>query len=266
MKEGVSYEAINRNTWNQKTKVHIDSAFYDMPSFLGGKSTLNSIELELLGDINGKSILHLQCHFGQDSISLSQLGAQVTGVDFSEAAIDKARELAKQLKTNAAFILSSVYDLPKHHAQKYDMVYTSYGVLGWLPDMQKWAEVVSHFLKPGGQLVLVEFHPTVWMFDNDFEKVEYSYFNVAAIEETEKGSYTNRNVDLVTTTITWNHNLSEVISTLLDNGLTITHFNEYNYSPYNCLVGMEEFEKGKFRIQKFGNKLPLVYALAAVKK
>jgi 2-polyprenyl-3-methyl-5-hydroxy-6-metoxy-1,4-benzoquinol methylase len=266
METETNYEDINKSTWNQKTTIHADSEFYNMEAFLNGQSTLNPIELALLGDIKDKTALHLQCHFGQDSISLSKLGAKVTGVDFSEAAIAKARELAKQLNADTEFILSSVYDLPDKHSQKYDIVYTSYGVIGWLPDITKWAKVISHFLKPGGRLVFVEFHPVVWMFDNNFEKVAYNYFNKEAIVETLEGTYANREAKLTTTSITWNHGLAEVIEALLAEGINIKQFKEYDYSPYNCLSGMEEFEPGKYRITSFGNKLPLVYAVEGLKK
>ena len=157
----MDYKTINKELWNTRTDVHVKSKFYDVPSFLDGKSSLKQIELDLLGDVNEKSILHLQCHFGMDSISFSRLGANVTGVDLSDKAIVKARELASTCQTNTKFIISDVYDLPEVHQGAYDIVFTSYGTIGWLPDMQRWASVVNHFLKPGGKVLIVDFHPVV---------------------------------------------------------------------------------------------------------
>ncbi len=131
------YIKINKQTWNNKTEVHVASDFYDNDNFLKGKSTLNSIELNLLGDLKDKKILHLQCHFGQDSLSLSRMGAKVTGVDLSNKAIEKAEELNQLLNLNAKFICCNIYDLPNYLNEKFDIVFTSYGTIGWLPDLSK---------------------------------------------------------------------------------------------------------------------------------
>jgi 2-polyprenyl-3-methyl-5-hydroxy-6-metoxy-1,4-benzoquinol methylase len=154
-----NYLEVNRNSWNNRVEAHLKSEFYDMEGFMKGNSSLNEIELKLLGDVKGKSILHLQCHFGQDSISLSRMGARVTGIDLSDKAIQKAEEIAKATQTDAKFICCDLYNLPKHLDEKFDIVFTSYGTIGWLPDMDKWAKIVSQYLKPGGQFVFVEFHP-----------------------------------------------------------------------------------------------------------
>lgn len=260
------YIKINKQTWNNKTAVHIDSEFYDVSRFLAGKSSLNDIELQLLGDIKNKKILHLQCHFGQDSLSLARLGAKVTGIDLSDKAIDKAKELNHTLGLDAQFICCDLYDLPKYLNEKFDLVFTSYGTIGWLPDVDKWAKVIAHFLKPHGELVFAEFHPVVWMFDNDFATIDYNYFNIETIIEDESGTYADRYAAIEAQTITWNHPLSEVLTALLANGLTLTSFNEYDYSPYNCFNNTEEFEKGKFRIKHLENKIPMVYSLTATKK
>lgn len=260
------YIAINKQTWNNKTAVHIDSEFYDNDNFLKGKSTLNSIELELLGAISGKKILHLQCHFGQDSLSLTRMGAKVTGIDLSDVAIEKAKSLAKQLELDTDFICSDIYELPHHLKDKFDIVFTSYGTIGWLPDMDKWAKVVSHFLKPDGKFIMADFHPVVWMYDNDFNNVFYYYFNVEPIIEEEFRTYADKNAKIETKTISWNHPISEILNALISNGLELNQFNEYDYSPYNCFNNTEEFEKGKFRIQPFENKIPIVYSILATKK
>lgn len=260
------YIKINRASWNRKTDTHMESDFYDMKGFLEGKTSLKSIELKLLGDIEGQNILHLQCHFGQDTLSLGRLGAKVTGVDLSDKAIERARELASKTKLDAKFICCDLFDLPNHLNGEFDIIYTSYGTIGWLPDIDKWGQIISHFLKPGGKLIFVEFHPVVWMFDDDFNKVTYNYFNSEPIIETETGTYANRDADLKLEYVTWNHGLSEVMTSLLTNGLEIISFQEYDYSPYNCFNLMVEPEPGKYRIKHLGNKIPMVYSIEARKK
>ena len=166
-----NYIEINRQSWNNRTDTHLKSEFYDLAGFLRGKNSLKDIELALLGEIKGKRILHLQCHFGQDTISLGRLGAEVTGVDFSDKAIQRAKQIAKDTNSRAEFLCCDIYDLTNHLDKQFDIVFTSYGTIGWLPDLDKWAKVVSAFLKTNGRLVFVEFHPVVWMFDNNFEKI-----------------------------------------------------------------------------------------------
>lgn len=259
------YLAINRASWNNRTDAHLKSTFYDVPGFLQGNTSLKDIELNLLGDIRGKSILHLQCHFGQDSISLSRLGAAVTGVDLSDKAIDSAIDIARQTNSSAKFICGDVYDLPAHLDEQFDYVFTSYGVIGWLPDLDRWAKIIQRYLKPSGKLVFVEFHPVVWMFADDFSTVQYNYFNAGAIVENENGTYADKEAAINQDYVMWNHSLGEVLGSLLANGLQIDHFEEYDYSPYDCFSDTEEFEPGKFRIKQFGNKIPMLYALSATK-
>lgn len=266
MKDQSNYIALNKNTWNNKTEVHIASEFYDMKGFLEGKSTLNSIELELLGAISNKKILHLQCHFGQDTMTFARMGAQATGIDFSEKAIEKATEFSKQLNLDTTFICCDIYEAPKYLKDQFDIVFTSYGTIGWLPDLDKWAKVVSHFLKPGGKFIMADFHPVVWMYDNDFKEVFYSYFNIEPIIEDESGTYADRYSEIEAKTITWNHPISETLNALITNGIELNSFNEYNYSPYNCFNNTEEFEPNKFRIKTFENKIPMVYSIKGTKK
>ena len=264
MKNNSDYLDINKQNWDQRTSVHVNSDFYDLPSFLGGQSSLNDIELNLLGDVKNKSLLHLQCHFGLDTLSLSRLNAICTGVDFSSAAIEEAKKLNTQIGQNSEFICSDVYQLKLH--KQFDIVFSSYGVIGWHPDMTKWANVIASHLKPGGQFIFVEFHPIVWMFDNQFQKIAYNYSKENEIIETETGTYADRSSKKVFKSVNWNHSLSEVMGSLLGAGLTIKDFQEYHHSPYNCFEGTEEFEKGKFRIKHLGNKIPMIYSLIAEKK
>lgn len=265
MKSEDNYIEINKQTWNSKTAVHLTSEFYDVKGFLKGNSSLNTFELELLGDIKGKSILHLQCHFGQDTLSLARMGANVTGVDLSDKAIESANDLAKQTGLNATFICCDIYDLPQHLDQQFDIVFTSYGTIGWLPDLNKWAGIVSQYLKPGGKFIFVEFHPVVWMFDDNFEKIGYNYFNDGAIIETMDGTYADRNAPITEKNITWNHAMSEVVNSLIKNELLIESLNEFDYSPYNCFNETVEFEPKKFRIKHLENKIPMVYSIVATK-
>lgn len=261
-----NYLEINKNSWNARVDPHFESDFYFVDEFLKGRNSLNSIELDLLGDIKGKSILHLQCHFGQDSVSLSRMGAKVTGIDLSDKAIDKAKELAQQCGTDTQFICTDVYHLPKVLDEKFDIVFTSYGTIGWLPDLKQWAGVINHFLKPGGAFIMAEFHPVVWMYDDNFEHIIYNYFNEKPIVETSEGTYADVSAAIVQESISWNHPLSDVLQNLIDEDLIIKNFREFDWSPYPCFRHLEEFEKGKWRIEKFGNKIPMVYALYAKKK
>ena len=265
MEDPVDYIAKNRTSWNDKTDHHFNSAFYDVDSFLKGKNSLNDIELKLLGDVSGKTILHLQCHFGMDSISLARMGASVTGVDLSDKAVSRATELALQTNAAATFICCDIYDLPNHLTKQFDIVFTSYGTIGWLPDMDKWAGIVSTYLKPGGKFVFADFHPVVWMFDDDFEKITYKYEKSDPIIETITGTYADRLAPIVSETVSWNHSISEVLNNLIKQGMEINIFNEYDYSPYNCFNKTEEFEPGKFRIKHLENKIPMVYAILATK-
>lgn len=266
MDSQIDYILKNKNTWNMKTEHHVESDFYDVENFMKGKSSLNDIELDLLGDVSGKSILHLQCHFGQDTLSLERTGAIVTGVDLSDKAIEQANVLTKKLNSKATFICCDVYDLPKHLDKKFDIVYTSYGTIGWLPDIDKWANIISTFLKPQGKFIFADFHPVVWMFDNDFKEIYYNYFKSEPIVEIENGTYANTNAPIQTESITWNHSISEVLTALLNKGIELQAFREFNYSPYNCFNNMEEFEPKKYRIKSLGNKIPMVYAIVASKK
>ena len=266
MKSEQNYIEINRESWNNRIDAHLKSEFYDMDSFLKGRTSLNDIELNLLGNLEGKSILHLQCHFGQDTISLSRLGAEVTGVDLSDKAIENAKQIATETNSNANFICCDIYDLPNHLETQFDIVFTSYGTIGWLPDLDKWAKIVSKFLKPKGQFVFVEFHPVVWMFDNNFKNIGYNYFNSGAIVETEKGTYADKNAEISQEYVMWNHGMSEVVNSLIKNGLELNSLDEFDYSPYNCFNKTIETEPKKYRIEHLDNKIPMVYSIKATKK
>lgn len=260
-----NYKEINREQWNQRVEPHVESEFYGVADFINGQSSLKETEIALLGDIKGKRILHLQCHFGQDSISMARMGASVVGADLSDKAIDKARELAELTQADATFVCCDLFDLPQHLEGEFDIVFTSYGTVGWLPDLDRWASVIQHFLKPGGKFVFVEFHPVVWMFDDDFQKVGYRYFKSDPIVETASGTYADREAAIRTTSVSWNHGMSEVIGSLLRHGIQLQDLQEYDFANYDCFAHTVEFEPGKFRIQHLGNNIPMMYSIVGIK-
>jgi len=259
------HKDINKKLWNNKVEHHVGSEFYNMKEFLKGSTSLNQIEINLLGEIRNKKVLHLQCHFGQDSISLSRMGAEVVGVDFSEKAISKANELAEKEDVKVRFICSDVYELKNNLNEKFDVVYTSYGVIGWLPDLDRWAEIISTFLKPNGKFIFIEFHPFVWLFDDNFKCIENNYFNRGPVKDKETGTYADREAKIEQDYIWWNHSISEVLSSLIDNSIKLESFSEYDYSPYPCFKNTVEFELCKYRIKHLGNKIPMVYSLVGRK-
>lgn len=261
----MNYLEVNKKLWEKRTSAHIHSKFYDVEGFLNGKNILNDIELKLLGDVKGKEILHLQCHFGLDSLALCRLGAKVTGVDFSPSAIEKARELARITKLSGEFILSDIYSIPEVLNKKFDIVFTSYGTIGWLPDLKKWAEVVSGFLKPGGVFVFADFHPVLWMFDDDFNEVAWPYSSTEPVTGVEEGTYADKGAEIHESFICWNHGVGSIVQSLISSGLSITSMEEFDFSPYSCLNNSIEESPGKWRIKKYGSKLPLVLALKAFK-
>lgn len=265
MNDPLDYIAINRALWDKKTEYHTGSDFYKNNEFINGASSLNEIELQLLGDISGKSILHLQCHFGQDTLSLARMGAKATGVDLSGAAIKQARELNTLLKLDAEFIESDIYSLPDVLNQQFDIVFTSYGTIGWLPDVDKWASIIATSLKPQGRFIFADFHPVIWMYDDEIATLKYSYFNKGVIEETEAGTYADTDADINLKSLSWNHSIAEVLQALINTGLSITTFREYDYSPYACFKNTVEVEKGKFQIIGKEGIIPMVYALEAIK-
>lgn len=250
---------MNQQAWNRRTEIHRESEFYDLAGFLSGKSSLNPLELELLGDVTNKSLLHLQCHFGLDSLSLARLGASVTGVDLSDTAIKQATHIAKEAGLDSKFICSDVLQLKQLDSSKYDVVYTSYGVLCWLPDLTQWAKVIAESLKEGGEFHLIEFHP--------FHDVMagYPYFNTHEAYVESESTYTENSGDEEQEIATWAHSLSEVISALISAGLSINAFREHDYSPYNCFDGLEETSPGHFQKLVDNEPVPMLYSITAIK-
>lgn len=254
----------NRARWNALTKIHLGSAMYDVPGFIDGRESLSTLELELLGDVKGKHILHLQCHFGQDTLSMARKGAIVTGLDLSDMAIEAAKDLTVQCGLQAEWVRADVLEFQAAMEHRFDTVFTSYGTIGWLPRLEDWASNIRRYLRPGGRLVFVEFHPVLWMFDSAFKQLEYSYFNREMIVETEHGSYADRNAPLVQETYSWNHDLAEVLGALLTEGFRLERFHELDGSPHDCFPDTVHGEDGLYRFRGREGKLPMVYGLRAV--
>lgn len=259
------YEA-NRRLWDKLASVHVHSDFYDQESFLEGKSSLKDIEMNEVGEVKGKKMLHLQCHFGQDSISWAKKGAEVVAIDFSEGAIAIAKDINEKLKTNVEFICCNVYDLGEHISDNFDIVFTSYGVINWLHDLEKWGELIAKYLNPGGVFYMVEFHPVLWMFDDKFQNIEHPYQSEAEpVVYLPEYSYASRDIKVDEKEYCWNHGIGRVMNALIHAGLKVKFFNEFNYSPYKTFNEMTEFQPGKYVINKFGYKVPHLFSIKAEK-
>ena len=201
-----------------------------------------------------------------DTLSLARQGAEVVGVDISDASIQKATELSNELKIPAKFIRSNVYDIENVLDDTFDIVYTSYGAINWLNDLDKWAKLIRRFLKPNGTFYMVEFHPFMYSLDDNSE-ISHSYFKSEQIETVAEKSYTD-NSEVSTKDlkyVEWNHSLSEVINSLITNGLRIEFLNEFPYQVYNCFPNLTEKEKGRWVSNTYGDKVPHMYSIRAMK-
>lgn len=256
------YFKVNKALWDAKTAYHLKSAFYDVEGFKKGKTSLVSFDLDALGnEVEGKTMLHLQCHFGMDSMSWARMGAKVTGIDLSTASIETAKKLNDELGLDVKFIETNIYDLPAVLDEQFDLVYTSYGVTCWLPDLVKWARIVNRYLKPGGVFYISEFHPTFHIFDWDKGKVAYPYFNKGVIIEEVEGTYADFDAPLKQKECFWNHSLSEIMNPLIQENLIVTEFNEFPYCHYHIIEGMKERAPGEWVWDIHGHEIPHVYAL-----
>ena len=256
----------NRGLWNQWTPLHERSAFYDVEAFKAGRSSLNALELSELGPVEGRSLLHLQCHFGQDTLSWARLGARVTGVDLSDEAITLARRLAGELGIEARFLRANVYDLPALLDERFDIVYTSYGVLPWLPDIRRWAEVVARHLRPGGTFYLVEFHPAATMLDPTGTRVVYPYASPEPLPIEEQGSYADPSAPVRHLSYQWAHSLGDVVTALVDAGLRLEFLRENAYSSYGVFAFAREAAPGVWRAAPGAAQVPLMFSVRAVRE
>jgi SAM-dependent methyltransferase len=258
----------NRALWDELVGVHVQAPnSYDIDSFLAGRDTLKPIELEEVGDVSGKRLLHLQCHFGMDTISWARHGARAVGADFSPEAIALARRLSVETHADAKFVCSNLYDLPQHLEGEFDIIFTSYGVLCWLPDLDGWGKVINHFLAPGGAFYIVESHPVGGMFsDRDGQLVAIeSYFNAGPVEETSEGSYADRTAVVQNkTSFQWQHPISEIINALTANGLHIEFLHEFPFCMFRWLPSMVKGDDGWCRIPG-RDDVPFLFSLRASK-
>ena len=264
-KELEGYFETNRQTWNEKVAVHTESDFYNNEGFINGKSSLMKYELEALGDVSGKSLLHLQCHFGQDTLSWARMGAECTGVDLSDAGIAFAKALSKKIETPANFVCCNVLETSKHITETFDIVFSSYGTIGWLPDLKPWGKMIAQRLNKGGTFYIVEFHPLVWMFDYTSGKavLKYGYNQDEVIYEEYEGTYADEHSSMMSKEYGWNHGLGEVVSALTDAGLHIEFLREHDESPYDVLPALIQNENGLYVTKD--RLYPLLFEIKASK-
>jgi SAM-dependent methyltransferase len=261
----------NRDRWDELVAIHARSAFYDVAGFKAGKTSLRPIELEELGDVAGKSLLHLQCHFGLDSLSWARRGARVTGVDYSENAIALARSLNQELRLGAEFLCSNVYDLPDRLDGSFDVVFTLYGVICWLPDLRRWGQLVARYLKPGGTFYMVEIHPTGLLFDDRKGvkelRVGYSYFPTPEpLQWESEGTYADRNaVVRHKTSHVWTYTMADILNALIGVGLRIEFVHEFPYCVCALLPCMDQHEDGWWHLQGQTHSLPFLFSVKATK-
>lgn len=262
---------LNRAFWDERVPIHVGSGFHDVEGFKAGGISLGPDEVRDLGDVRGRRLAHLQCHFGLDSLSWARLGAEVSGLDFSEPAIDAARRLALEVGLRADFVQGEVYDAPVLLGGGFDVVYTGIGALCWLPDIDRWAKVVADLLRPGGELYLVEFHPAIWGLEPNavtgVPEVRYDYFTRPGGERVAvEGSYAQ--TDAATAhneTVEWNHDLGSVVTALIRAGMEIRELRESDASYTQRFPLMERGDDRRWRKPPNRPNLPMMYTLRAVK-
>ncbi len=269
------YLELNRAMWDERAPAHAASPDYQVERFLTDREHISQVvafDLPRLGDVRGLRGVHLQCHIGTDTLSLARLGATMTGLDFSEASITQARALAERTSTSIDFHVSDVYAAVEVlGAEAYDLVFTGIGALGWLPDVSRWARVVAGLLKPGGRLFIREGHPILWAADQDRLDgslvIDFPYFERS--EPTiwdEPGTYVATDTEFANTrSAEWNHGIGEILTAVLDAGLTITGFEEHRSVPWQAMPDMVAGEDGEFRLPDRPDRMPLTYTLQAVK-
>lgn len=262
--------AGNRDHWDEVTPLHARSKFYDVDGFLAGRETLDALVLAEVGPVAGKSLLHLQCHFGLDSLSWARHGARVTGVDFSNAAIVLARDLARRTGLDARFVESNVFELPGKLDEQFDVVFTSYGVLCWLPDLAAWGRVIAQHLRPDGFCYVADLHPLAAIFaDHDGVnrlEVARSYFHRDAPDRWEGGGdYAEPDTEVVAASYEWRHSLADITGALLDAGLHLEFLHEFPVCAWRALPFMVAGDDGWWRLRPEDPSLPLTFTLRARK-
>jgi len=260
------FVAQNRLNWDARVGIHERSSFYDLEGFRAGRFTLkDSIERKELGDVTGRTLLHLQCHFGLDTISWARLGATVTGVDFSEPAVELARSLAGEVGVEARFICSDIYRLPDVLRTEFDVVFTSWGVLTWLPDVQGWAAVGARFVRPGGIFYIIEGHPVISGLDEEggLYRSSAPYFQGSEPLRFDDGRTYADAGDIVEAPVNyqWNHSLGDVVTALMEAGLRIDFLHEHPVLPWRRFESMTQGKDGRWRLQ--GDPFPLSFSILA---
>ncbi|WP_095497312.1 class I SAM-dependent methyltransferase [Paraferrimonas haliotis] len=257
------YLRVNTDSWDARTKDHLNSNFYNVAGFLKGETSLQEIELAELPEVKGKRVLHLQCHFGMDTLSLARMGAsRVVGVDISPVAIDAAKQLAHQTHLDhVEFVCCDVLSLQQHlqASQEFDLVFVSYGALCWLADLNAWAQLIHHYLAPQGQLYLAEFHPCYTLV---YDKA--SYFFQSQPDHFEEQSYVEGHQQSQPF-YCWSHSIAEVVSALIDAGLKLQMLHEFDFSPYDCFEQLEERQPGRYYPAGIPHNVPMVFSLLAQK-
>jgi SAM-dependent methyltransferase len=262
-------ENANRLHWDEIAPVHLKS--YGIDRLLAGVSCIDEIQKREFYPVAGKDLIHLQCHIGTDTLSLALDGARVTGVDFSGASIAIARELAAKMRIPAEFIEANVLDLIPQVSRKYDIVYTSKGVLCWIRDIEKWADVIASLLKDHGVFYMLESHPLSCMFDDTKEgepRIRYSYFHRDAPLhfDDEHPDYSDSSYVPVNKTYEWIWSLSDVVGALLRRGLRLELLNEHDRAFHRALPGMSETSDGWLELPGYEGMIPFTFSLRARKE
>lgn len=262
-------ERANRLHWDEVAPVHLKS--YGIDGLLAGISRIDDIQKREFYPIAGKDLIHLQCHIGTDTLSLALDGARVTGVDFSAASIAIARELAATMRIPAEFIEANVLDLASRVSRKYDLVYTSKGVLCWIRDIEQWAEVIAFLLEDGGIFYMFESHPLSWMFDDTKDgapQIKYSYFHrhEPLHFDDEHPDYSDSSYMPVNKTYEWIWSLSDVVGALLRHGMRIELLNEHDRAFHRALPGMVETSAGWWDLPGYEGMVPFTFSLRARKE
>ncbi len=266
------FTAANRLNWDERVAVHLRDAgsIYPIDAFRAGADTLMPIETAEIGDVSGRRIAHLQCHFGLDSLSLARRGADVTGLDFSASAIAAARALAEDTGLSARFVEGDVYEARSLLAGDFDMVYVTWGTIIWLPDIRKWAATVASLLAPGGNLYLAEGHPFLRQFEEEDGKLVVAYDWRTPIEAPlafdEAGTYAGDGSPLrVQRSYEWMHPLSDVLNGLVAAGLALDFLHEHDSLPWPAVPMMRQGEDRMFRMPDGVAGPPLAFSLSARK-
>lgn len=263
---------LNRANWDERTLVHLrdTGGVYDLDAIRRGADVLGPIEGAEIGDVAGKGLLHLQCHFGADTISLARRGAAVTGLDFSSTAIAAARDLAAASGIDATFVEGNVYDAPALAGTGFDIVFTTWGTIGWLPDIRRWAAAVSGCLAPGGFLYFADGHPTLHLMKEVDSALQVAWDwhtppDDPIIEESDQ-SYAGDGTRIENARVCeWNHPLSAVLGALVDEGLSLVFLREHDAIPWRAFPSMVAAPGRMYRQAESQRKIPLAFSLKAVK-